>query len=41
MITGKGRRIVMHILTDALEIHFIDMKKFNALPDKDIKNNWS
>lgn len=27
------------LLTDALEIHFIDMKKFNALPDKDIKNN--
>jgi len=27
------------MLTDALEIHFIDMKKFNALPDKDIKNN--
>ena len=27
------------MLTDALEIHFIDMKKFKALPDKDIKNN--
>ena len=27
------------LLTDALEIHFIDMKKFNALPDKDNKNN--
>ena len=27
------------LLTDALEIHFIDMKKFKALPDKDIKNN--
>lgn len=27
------------LLTDALEIHFIDMKKFNALPDKDIRNN--
>ena len=27
------------LLTDALEIHFIDMKKFKALPGKDIKNN--
>lgn len=27
------------LLTDALEIHFIDVKKFNALPEKDIKNN--
>ena len=27
------------LLTDALEIHFIDMKKFNSLPDKDIMNN--
>ena len=27
------------ILTDALEIHFIDVKKFNALPKKDIKND--
>ncbi len=26
-------------LTDALEIHFIDVKKFNALPEKDIKND--
>jgi predicted transposase/invertase (TIGR01784 family) len=28
-----------HLLTDALEIHFIDVKKFNALAEKDIKNN--
>jgi len=28
-----------HLLTDALEIHFIDVKKFNALSEKDIKNN--
>lgn len=28
-----------YLLTDALEIHFIDVKKFNALPEKDIKNN--
>lgn len=27
------------LLTDALEIHFIDVKKFNALPKKDIKND--
>ena len=27
------------LLTDALEIHFIDVKKFNALPEKDIKND--
>ena len=27
------------LLTDALEIHFIDVKKFNALPGKDIRNN--
>ena len=27
------------MLTNALEIHFIDMKKFKVLPDKDIKNN--
>lgn len=27
------------LLTDALEIHFIDVKKFNALPQKDIKSN--
>ncbi len=27
------------MLTDALEIHFIDVKKFNLLPVKDIKNN--
>lgn len=27
------------LLTDALEIHFIDVKKFNALSRKDIKNN--
>ena len=26
-------------MTDALEIHFIDVKKFNALPEKDIKND--
>jgi predicted transposase/invertase (TIGR01784 family) len=28
-----------YLLTDALEIHFIDVKKFNALPEKDIVNN--
>lgn len=27
------------MLTDALEIHFIDVKKFNALPEKDIEND--
>lgn len=27
------------LLTDALEIHFIDVKKFNALPKKDIRND--
>ena len=27
------------LLTDALEIHFIDVKKFNALPEKDIRND--
>ena len=27
------------LLTDALEIHFIDVKKFNALPEKNIKND--
>ncbi len=27
------------MLTDALEIHFIDVKKFNALPEKDIRND--
>lgn len=27
------------MLTDALEIHFIDVKKFNALPKKDIEND--
>ena len=26
-------------MTDALEIHFIDVKKFNALPEKDIRND--
>lgn len=28
-----------YMLTDALEIHFIDMTKFKRLTDKDIKNN--
>lgn len=28
-----------HILTDALEIHFIEVSKFKRLADKDIKNN--
>jgi predicted transposase/invertase (TIGR01784 family) len=28
-----------YILTDALEIHFIDVKKFNALTEKDVKND--
>lgn len=27
------------LLTDALEIHFIDVKKFNALPEKNIEND--
>jgi predicted transposase/invertase (TIGR01784 family) len=27
------------ILTDALEIHFVDMRKFRALVEKDIKND--
>lgn len=27
------------MLTDALEIHFIDVKKFNDLPKKDIEND--
>lgn len=27
------------LLTDALEIHFIDKKKFKDLPNKGIKNN--
>jgi len=27
-----------YLLTKALEIHFIDVKKFNSLPTKDIKN---
>lgn len=27
------------LLTDALEIHFIDVRKFNALPEKNIKND--
>ena len=26
-------------MTNALEIHFIDVKKFNALPEKNIKND--
>ena len=28
-----------YLLTDALEIHFIDVKMFNALPNKDIAND--
>jgi len=28
-----------YILTDSLEIHFIDVRKFNALTEKDIKND--